>query len=95
MSIKTTLVIAIVFITCSLHLQGQVDHKKGVSDADIARQFVVDDMHAGEFCTENAFTLREYAPNSIMTNGFTQLADFRPVHLPNGIHAGRNIYSIH
>jgi hypothetical protein len=41
----------------------------GSSDADIVRRFVVDDLHAGEFTTESAVTQREFAPNTIMTNG--------------------------
>jgi len=39
------------------------------TDAEIVKQFVVDDMHASEYCTENAVTMREFAPNSIITNG--------------------------
>ncbi|MDR2713015.1 MAG: dockerin type I domain-containing protein, partial [Clostridiales bacterium] len=38
-------------------------------DGDIARRFVVDDIHASEYCTENAITMREFAPNTIMTGG--------------------------
>ncbi|MDR0795315.1 MAG: hypothetical protein LBE79_04570 [Tannerella sp.] len=53
-----------------LQLYGQEVNKRNVlSDADIARRFVTDDKHAGEFCTENAFTLREFAPNTIMSDG--------------------------
>jgi len=40
-----------------------------ISDADIARRFVVEDRYAGEYVSENAITLREFGPNVIMTNG--------------------------
>ena len=48
---------------------GLLGQELSVSDAAIARRLVVDDVHAGEFCSENALTLREFKPNSILTNG--------------------------
>ncbi|MCL1975045.1 MAG: InlB B-repeat-containing protein, partial [Firmicutes bacterium] len=45
------------------------DSKYFWEDWEIAQRFVVDDMHAAEYCTENAVTVREFAPNSIYTYG--------------------------
>ncbi|MDR2713707.1 MAG: carboxypeptidase regulatory-like domain-containing protein [Clostridiales bacterium] len=43
------------------------------TDGDIVRQFIVDDPHHGEYCTEDAQTVREFGPGTaygpIMTNG--------------------------
>ena len=42
-------------------------------DGDIARRFIVDDRHHGEYCTEDAQTVREFGSGTaygpIMTNG--------------------------
>jgi hypothetical protein len=39
------------------------------SGVEIARQMVYDGPHAAEFINESAFIRKEFAPNSIMTNG--------------------------
>jgi len=39
------------------------------SDAEIAKQFDVFAPHAAEFSNEGAFTVKNFAPNTIMTNG--------------------------
>ena len=43
------------------------------NDGGIVRQFIVDDTHHGEYCTEDAQTVREFGPGTaygpIMTNG--------------------------
>jgi len=46
---------------------------KRPADADVVKQFIVDDPHHGEYCTEDAQTVREFGPGTtygpIITNG--------------------------
>lgn len=50
-------------------LDGAVQDPRAVRDSDILRRFVVDTPHGPDYVTENALTQREFAPNSILTNG--------------------------
>ena len=39
------------------------------TDAQIAGQFYIDDMHAASFCNEDGIVTKNFLPNTIMTNG--------------------------
>ncbi|MDR2711988.1 MAG: dockerin type I domain-containing protein [Clostridiales bacterium] len=66
--ITLLLVFALIMVACASTLA-----LAAAGDGDIVRQFVVNAPHAGENCTENAVTVKEFGPGTdygpIMTNG--------------------------
>ena len=67
------LLLALCFLVPLFSISPALAADEAPTDAEIVNQFIVDDPHHGEYCTEDAQTVREFGPGTdygiISTNG--------------------------